>query len=259
VRHEVEVVAGEREVVDVVVARRDLLPRRLRAVERSDRRDEDAQLALHAVDDDGRGVARAGRPDRVGHLGRVDLHLRRHARAEQRDVLVGVLADRVHEDALVLVLVGDRRVGGSFCSRLYIRRPSGSHDGAAYCARSIVVVQRLARRDVDDAQHARLRARRRDAGRDVAVVGRGLVVVDRAVRAVVVLDELGIDEQPLGARVAVAHVQLRDVLVGEALEVVDLLAHALHAEHARRDRVAALLDLAVQLVAPGMRLKYAFA
>ncbi len=125
VRPQEQRIAVNREARDVVRVIDNLDPRRLVAVHRGQRRDPQLELPLHAVDGQCHDI---GRPQRIGGIdefGWVDGGKRRNAGAKQQHVVVGVLAQLVQVDALILIFVGDGRVGRKLLQPAVFKAPVG--------------------------------------------------------------------------------------------------------------------------------------
>ncbi len=103
---------------------------------------------------------------------------------------------------------------------------------------------------LDHVQHALFGAARETPYAQIAIVGRRRKVVDRVVLAELALRRLRIDQQPLLAGEAHAHVELGDVLGCEAPQVVVVTLVELHAADAGRRRVA---ELTIRLTTPPAR------
>jgi len=231
----------DREAGHLRFAADQLAPLQLRVERPGLRRGVEVDLVLDAVDRDRHGPGRAHHGRHHRHLGGGDLQVRIGARGDDGHVGRAAL-HAVEPRAGVLVLV---RLGRALGERLQ------AHVEEARVVRQpghVAVVRAVDRRHhvlagghVHHVDDRLLRAAGGDRVGDVpAVVGR-LEELDGVRRAVGPGERVGVDQQPLGALPALAHVELELVVVGAAL----LVEH--EAAAGQRDGLHALLDRVVEL------------
>ncbi len=181
--------------------------------------------------------------DRGDVFDRLERDAGHDTRAEQRGVVVGIVAEPMQVGALVQVLVRHRCARGELLQPAVDECPVGQPRRRREKGAVDRVAGVLAGRDVENVQHALFGATFGNAVRDVLVVRRRLEVVDRVVGARRGRPPIRIDQQRSFPPVPCRAVQLQRIVAGEPLQVVVVAVVRLHAGDAGGGIVTVALDL----------------
>ena len=243
VRQQVQILAVNGEVGDVLRAVEELSPLRRRGRHLRLRRDVGGDLVLDAVAWDGNDIGRSDHGRDVRELGRPDLNARRRAGFDHLPIGSASL-HAVEERALALVLLRLRRpLVEKTLAKVEETAVVGHPVGAAVMGPADRLDELFQARDIEDVDRRFLGAALRHAVGQVPAARRRRVEGHRVRRAGGLGLGLGIDQQPACALQAMAHVDLVLVVGGAALFVeVDVVRQPPDGADPRRHRSLELGD-----------------
>ena len=182
VRQRIRAGAAQDEAGNVVVIAHDLPPRNHRTVQACQRRGVRCDLVLHAVLYHRDRPRRAGLDQQIGAIFGCERDARGVAVPEDRAIASRIAAEAVRVHASFRVTRALRRTGPQRGRAVVIERPSVLAPRWSTERNAVdPLAQQTARRDLDDAQHLDLGSAFGDPDRNVPVVERGRIVIDRIV------------------------------------------------------------------------------